>query len=382
MTSTPTQTSGTGPLTGVRVIELGGIGPVPFAGMMLSDMGAEVIQIHRPGGESHVRILERNRRSICVNLKHPDGVDLVMRLLDQADILLEGFRPGVAERLGLGPEPCLARRSRLIYGRMTGYGQTGPYASVAGHDLNYIAVAGVLSTIGSAGGPPVPPMNIVADYGGAMLLVAGVLAALVEAGRSGIGQVVDTAMVDAAALLMAPFYDTAAKGQWGPRGTNVIDSGAHFYQAYETADGHYVAVAAIEPQYYAALLGVLGLDAATLPAQMDRDAWPWLKARFAQIFRTRTRPEWCASFDGVEACFSPVYTPAEAVEAPHNVDRGTFVTIDGVVHPAPAPRFSRTSAELPRTAPGIGQDTDAVVTGLGLTEEEVRELRAVGAIGG
>jgi alpha-methylacyl-CoA racemase len=336
-----------GPLKGVKVIELAGIGPGPFCGMMLADMGAEVLRIDRaqnvPGAERRKTsgdVLGRGRRSIGVDLKHPKGVETVLRLVEQADVLFEGFRPGVVERLGLGPELCLARNPRLVYGRMTGWGQDGPLAQAAGHDINYIALAGALDAIGRAGEAPLPPLNLVGDFGGGgMLLAFGILAALVERGTSGKGQVIDAAMVDGAAVLMAIFHGMRASGFWSDeRGTNLLDTGAHFYDVYETADGKYVSIGSIEPQFYAELLRLSGLEGEKLPAQMDRSRWPELKERVAKMIKTRTRDEWCETMEGTDVCFAPVLSMAEAPQHPHNRARGTFTGPPD--QPAPGPRFS------------------------------------------
>ncbi|MFN0092330.1 MAG: CaiB/BaiF CoA transferase family protein, partial [Acidimicrobiales bacterium] len=355
-----------GPLNGFRVIELAGIGPGPFCGMMLSDMGAEVIRVDRAASvgragdaerpEHSKDVLARGRRSIGVDLKLAEGVELVLRLVERSDGLIEGFRPGVMERLGLGPEVCLARNPRLVYGRMTGWGQDGPYAHTAGHDINYIALAGCLAHIGRRGGPPTPPINLVGDFGGGgMLLAFGVVCGLLEAQRSGRGQVVDAAMIDGAALLMASIHGRVASGIWNlERGTNRTDSGAHFYDAYETADGKHISLGAIEPQFYAELRKLAGLDGPEWDDQWGRDAWPARKEELAAIVKARTRDEWEQILGGSDACYAPVLTIPEAYEHPHNVARGTFVEVAGVRQPAPAPRFSRTAEAVagPPAAPG------------------------------
>jgi alpha-methylacyl-CoA racemase len=377
------------PLDGVQVVELAGIGPVPFAGMLLADLGADVVRVDRPAAVAAADParpsqdpMARGKRSVGVDLKHPDGVALVLRLAAAADVLIEGFRPGVTERLGVGPGPCLAANPRLVYGRMTGWGQEGPLAQDAGHDIDYLAVAGVLAHIGRAGAAPTPPINLVADFGGgANLLVVGVLAALFDAARTGAGAVVDAAMVDGAALLMAPFFAARASGFWrDERGTNMLDSGAYFYDAYECADGRHVAVGAIEPQFHAALLVGLGLDGASgLPDQMDRDAWPAMKERLAGIFRTRTRDEWVEAFAGTDACVAPVLTMGEAAAHPHLRARGTVVESGGVPQPAPAPRVGG-ALPLPGPVAQPGADTDAVLSSLGVPADEVASLRAAGAV--
>ena len=377
------------PLDGVRVIELAGIGPVPFAGMLLSDLGADVMRVDRPATVAAVDPdrpshdpMGRGKRSVGVDLKHPDGAATVLRLVAGADVLIEGFRPGVTERLGVGPEPCLAANPKLVYGRMTGWGQEGPLAQDAGHDIDYLAVAGVLGHIGRAGAPPTPPINLVADFGGgANMLVIGVLAALVDAGRTGRGTVVDAAMVDGAALLMAPFWAARASGFWtDERGTNMLDSGAYFYDAYECADGGFVAVGAIEPQFHAALVKGLGLDGDDLPDQMDRAAWPGMKARLAAIFRSRSRDEWVEAFAGTDACVAPVLTMGEAAGHPHLQARGTVVESGGVPQPAPAPRVG---GPLPLPGPPVqaGAHTDEVLGEIGLSAEERARLREAGAVG-
>ncbi len=378
-----------GPLQGVRVLEVASIGPGPFAAMMLADMGAEVLRLDRlSGGRGPAgvpaNILDRGRRSLALDLKHPDAIELVLRLVEGADALTEGFRPGVMERLGLGPDVCLARNPRLVYGRMTGFGQDGPYAGMAGHDINYIALAGVLNHIGRRGEAPFPPINLVGDFGGGgMLLAFGVVCAMLEASRSGQGQVVDAAMVDGSAVLMAMMHGMRAMGFWADeRGTNIIDTGAHFYDVYETADGGYVSIGSIEPQFYAELLRLTGLDQeADLPAQMDRTAWPAMKERVAAVFRTKTRDEWCRIMEGSDVCFAPVLSMTEAPAHPHNQARGTFVEVAGIVQPAPAPRFSRTEPQISGPPSPPGTDTAAALADWGLAEDEIGKLRSVGAIG-
>jgi alpha-methylacyl-CoA racemase len=356
--------------------------------MLLSDLGADVVRVDRPATVAAADParpsrdpMGRGKRSVGVDLKHADGAATVLRLVSRADVLIEGFRPGVTERLGVGPEPCLAANPKLVYGRMTGWGQEGPLSQDAGHDIDYLAVAGVLGHIGRAGAPPTPPINLVADFGGgANMLVIGVLAALVEAGRTGTGTVVDAAMVDGAALLMAPFWAAWASGFWTEdRGTNLLDSGAYFYDAYECADGRHVAVGAIEPQFHAALITGLGLDGEALPDQMDRSGWPPMKARLAAIFRTRTRDEWVEVFAGTDACVAPVLTMGEAAVHPHLRARGTVVESGGVPQPAPAPRVG---GALPLPGPPVqpGQHTDEVLAEVGLDPDEVARLRDAGAL--
>jgi alpha-methylacyl-CoA racemase len=374
-----------GPLSGYRIIELAGIGPGPFCGMMLADMGADVIRVERPSRRPQriPDVLARSRRSIAIDLKQHEGVELVLKLCESADALFEGFRPGVAERLGLGPDVCMARNRRLVYGRMTGWGQDGPLAHAAGHDINYIALAGALHGIGRAGSGPVPPLNLVGDFGGGgMLLAFGIVCALLETQHSHKGQVVDAAMVDGAATLMAMFYSMSAMGaHTAQRGTNMLDGGAHFYDAYETADGRYVSVGAIEPQFYALLIEKAGLDADVFAPQLDRQRWPDLKQRLAEVFKTRTQAEWCELMEGSDVCFAPVLAPLEAPAHPHNQARGTFVDIDGMVQPAPAPRFSRSAPDRPRAAPEVGQHKESILRELGLADADVERLQRQGVFG-
>jgi alpha-methylacyl-CoA racemase len=373
-----------GPLAGIRVVELAGIGPGPFAAMLLADLGAEVLRVDRPASSRPAwpTVLARGRRSVVVDLKHPDGAGVVLDLVASAAALVEGFRPGVAERLGIGPDACLARNPRLVYGRVTGWGQEGPWRLAAGHDIDYVAVAGALHPIGQAGGPPVPPLNLVGDFGGGgMLLALGVVAALLEAGRSGRGQVVDAAMVDGAALLTAQFHELLAAGLWREeRGANLLDGGAPFYGVYETADGRHLAVGALEPQFFAELLRRLGLDAGDLPDQLDRDGWPVLRERLAGLFRTRTRDQWCELLAGTDACVAPVLGLGEAPAHPHNRARGTFVEVGGVTQPAPAPRFSRTPPGPPSPPAPPGAHTDQALADWGVDPGELARLRAAGAI--
>jgi alpha-methylacyl-CoA racemase len=378
-----------GPLDGIRIIEIAGIGPGPFAGMLLSDMGAEVLRIDRAGnvgggnpGATSLDFLARNRRSVGVDLKHPEGVETVLRLVEKADAIYEGFRPGVMERLGLGPDVCLARNPRLVFGRMTGWGQDGPYARTAGHDINYIALAGALDPIGRRGEAPVPPLNLVGDFGGGgMFLAYGMVCALLEAQRSGQGQVVDAAMVDGAAALMTMMHGMRAMGFWtDERGTNMLDTGAHFYDVFETADGKYVSIGSIEPQFYAQLLKLTGLEGEDLPRQMDRARWPELKQRLAGIFKQKTRDEWCAVMEGSDVCFAPVLNMGEASEHPHNVARGTFIQVAGHTQPGPAPRFSRTRTEVVRPPCAAGEHTDEALADWGFAADDVARLRDAKAI--
>ncbi len=359
---------GGGPLAGLRVVELGGIGPGPHAAMVLADLGADVVRVERPSGGLAVGdpgrdALLRNRRSVAADVKTPEGLALVLDLVERADVLIEVFRPGVAERLGIGPDACLARSPRLVYARMTGWGQDGPWAQHAGHDLNYLALTGALHAFGRAGGPPVFPVNLVADFGGgSMLVLVGILAALVERERSGRGQVVDAAMVDGVGLLSQMLWSLRGQGMWSDeRGTNLLDGGAPFYDVYPCADGRYVAVGALEPQFYAALLTGLGLADADLPAQHDRSGWPALRAAFTAAFASRHRDDWVASFEGTDACVTPVLAPDEVASHPHLAARGSLVEVDGVLQAAPAPRFSRTPADPPKPPDARGGDASAVL---------------------
>ena len=374
-----------GPLHGVRVIEIASLAPAPFACMVLSDLGADVLRVDRPtsvGGDAAIDPLGRGRQSIGLNLKDPAGVEVLLRLLDTADVLIEGFRPGVTERLGFGPDICLERNPGLVYGRMTGWGQEGPMAQMAGHDINYIAIAGALDPIGRAGERPLPPLNLVGDFGGGgMLLAVGVLAALYERSRSGRGQVVDAAMVDGAALLTSFIHGMRGQGFWqDARGTNLLDSGAPFYDTYETADGLHMSVGALEPQFYAALLRGLGLEGEDLPAQNDQARWPEMRARFTEVFKARTRDEWTRIFDGTDACVAPVLGLGEAPAHPHATARTGFVDIGGLTQPAPAPRFSRTAAETPAPPVRPGEHTEATLAGIGLSAAEIADLRERGAV--
>ena len=380
-----------GPLSGVRVLELAGIGPGPFAAMVLADLGADVVRVDRisrgtgplgaPGPAGH-DVLARSRRSVSIDLKDRRGAEVVLALVEDVDVLLEGFRPGVAERLGVGPSACLGRNPRLVYGRMTGWGQEGPWASMAGHDIDYVALSGALHPIGPADRSPAVPLNYIADFGGGgMLMAVGVLAALVERQRSGDGQVVDAAMVDGAALLSSMFHGLRSMGLWSDtRGTNALDGAAPYYRTYATADGGFVAVGALEPQFYAQLLAVVGLDEADWP-QHERGRWPALADRLAEVFAGRSRDEWAAAFAGTDACAAPVLGLAEAPAHPHLAARRTFVDVAGVAQPAPAPRFSRTPPADPRAPRQAGADTDEVLAAAGLTPATIAELRAAGVVG-
>jgi alpha-methylacyl-CoA racemase len=373
-----------GPLRGTRVVELAGIGPGPYACMLLADMGAEVLRVDRPGGGalslSSYDVLDRGRRSVAVDLKSPAGAEVVLRLVERADVLVEGFRPGVAERLGVGPEACAARNPGLVYARMTGWGQQGPLADRAGHDIDYAALAGALHAVGEPGRKPVPPLNLVADFGGGSLfLVNGVLAALLERGRSGLGQVVDAAMVDGVTSLMSMFYGLRAGGAWSDeRGANLLDGGAPFYDTYLCADGRYVAVGALEPQFWAALVDTLGLR--DLPPQHDRARWPELRQRLTDAFAVRSRDEWAELFAGVDACVAPVLTLGEAARHPHLVARGSVVERDGVTQPAAAPRFSRTPSAAGARPRPPGADTRCALGDWGFEPDELTRLLADRAV--
>ena len=379
----------TGPLTGIKIVELAGLGPAPFAAMMLADMGADVLRIERrstvkPGRSgASWDLLNRSRRSVGVDLKHARGIELVMRLVAQADVLIEGFRPGVMERLGLGPDACFARNARLVYGRMTGYGQTGPLADRAGHDIDYIAIAGALEPIGRAGERPVPPLNLLGDFGGGgMLLVSGVLAALVERATSGRGQVVDAAMIDGAALLCTMLHAFRQANMWnGARGENLLDTGAPFYDVYETRDHAFIAIGALEPPFYAELLDKLELTQdPRFAVQLDASQWPEMRAVLRELFLQKTREEWCAVFEGSDACFAPVLRPGEAADHPHNAARRTFQHYAGALHPSPAPRFSRTPAAIQGEPALPGAHTDAALDDWGFTRAELDALRSEAAI--
>ncbi len=378
-----------GPLDGIKIIEITGIGPGPFCAMMLSDMGAEVLRVDRadnvrPDAEykPSLDFLARGRRSVAVDLKNPDGIETVLKLVESADVLTEGVRPGVMERLGLGPDVCLARNSRLVYGRMTGWGQEGPLAQAAGHDINYIALAGALDPIGRRGEPPLAPLNLVGDFGGGGLMLAyGIVCALVERASSGKGQVVDAAMVDGAAALMTIFHGAQQSGWWQEeRGTNLLDSGAPFYEVYETADAKYISLGSLEPQFYAELLEKTGLVAENLPPQMDRAHWPSLRERLKKLFKEKTRDEWCEIMEGSDVCFAPVLSLTECREHPHIKARQTFVEVEGAPQPAPAPRFGRSQTKIQRPPPRPGQHTDAALADWGFDADAIRKLRESKAI--
>ena len=380
-----------GPLAGYRIVEIAGIGPGPFAAMMLADMGAEVIRIDRPQAvrgpapsEPHYDVLLRGRRSIAIDIKNPDGLETLLALIQHADALIEGFRPGVMERLGVGPEVCLKRNPKLVFGRMTGWGQSGPLSGASGHDINYIALAGALAHFARAGEAPMPPLNMVGDFGGGgMLLAFGVVCALLEAQKSGMGQVIDAAMVDGVAILMSMFWAFRQIGHFNESepGTNLLDTGAHFYDVYKCLDDKYVSIGSIEPQFYSVLLEKTGLAAdPTFANQMDSTLWPTLKARLAEVMLTKTSDEWCALMEGTDVCFAPVLTMSQAMQHPHNVERKTFVEIAGVTQPAPAPRFSRTPSAVPTPPAHPGQHSREILRDWGFADSKIESLLVSGAV--
>ena len=372
-----------GPLSGKRIVEIAGIGPGPFCAMLLADLGAEVVRVDRASAvpdimpdSPNLDLLNRGRRSVGVNLKTPEGIETVLKLVQESDALIEGFRPGVAERLGIGPEECLARNPKLIYGRMTGWGQEGTYSSMAGHDINYIALSGVLGMIGREGGKPIPPVNLVGDFGGGgMLLALGICAALVETAKSEKGQIIDAAMTDGSALLSTMMHSFKAMGMWGDRGTNLLDTGSPFYDVFECADGEFISLGSIEPQFYSELLRITEIDQSENPKQMDRAGWAEMKSKIGDAIKGKTRSEWEELMEGTDVCFAPVLSMDEAYEHPHNKQRNTFIEIAGVMQPAPAPRFSRTPASVSSPPPHAGQHTEEVLAGLGLTKDEILMLR-------
>ncbi|MDP2259652.1 MAG: CaiB/BaiF CoA-transferase family protein [Caulobacter sp.] len=372
-----------GPLSGLKIVEFAGIGPGPFCGMLLSDLGADVVRVDRKGSgrASPADVTSRGRRSVALDLKSPDAIEAVLKLLESADGLIEGFRPGVMERLGLGPDVVLKRNPKLVFGRMTGWGQTGPYAKAAGHDMNYIAITGALHAIGTED-KPVPPLNLVGDFGGGALYLAfGLMAGIISARETGKGQVIDCAMSDGAASLMAMFYGFKGAGIWkDERRSNLLDGGAHFYDTYQCADGKWISIGSIEPQFYALLLEKTGITDPEFANQMDRSAWPSLKAKLQDVLRTKTQAEWCAIMDATDICFAPVLDLEEAPKHAHNVARETFVTIEGVVQPAPAPRFSATPGAIQGPPPKIGAHNDEALTDWGFTAAEVAALKEKGAL--
>lgn len=374
-----------GPLQGMRILEMAGIGPGPFCAMMLSDMGAEVIRIDRldqKGAGNSANVLNRGRRSIALDLKNPAAVETVLKLVDKADALIEGFRPGVMERLGLGPEVCLDRNPRLVFGRMTGWGQSGPLSQAAGHDINYISIAGALGAMGYADRPPTPPLNLVGDFGGgAMYLLCGVLAALLERNTSNRGQVIDAAMTDGTASLLSPFFGLMAMNMWTTdRESNKLDGGAHYYGSYECSDGKYISIGSIEPKFYALLLSKCGISDEEFLAQQDQQAWPSLREKLIALFKTETREHWCKLMEGSDVCFAPILDLSEAPNHPHNKARDTYVNFDGVTQPAPAPRFSRTQSEIQSSAAMVGEHTEQILADWGYSESEIEQLRTSKAI--
>lgn len=374
-----------GPLKGIKIIEMAGIGPGPFCGMVLADLGAEVIRVDRgsaKGTGSRQEASNRGKKSIAVDLKSKDGVEVVLKLVKDADAIFEGFRPGVMERLGLGPEKCMELNESLVYGRMTGWGQDGPLSNAAGHDINYIALSGALAAIGRPGSPPVPPLNLIGDFGGGgMLLALGLVSALLEAKQSGKGQVVDAAMTDGSALLMTMIYTMQSSGFWkDSMGSNMLDGGAHFYDTYECSDGKFISLGSIEPQFYKLLCDLAGFDGNLSSDQMSRDSWPEKKKAVKDIILTKTREEWCQIMEGTDVCFAPVLNMKEAPNHPHNVARHTFIELEGVTQPAPAPRFSRTQSEVQSSPSLVGEHTDEILQSLNLSDEEIEDLKSSGSV--
>ena len=374
-----------GPLKGLKIIEMAGIGPGPFCGMVLADLGAEIIRVDRAsaiGTGSKQEPSNRGKKSIAVDLKAKEGVEVVLKLVETADAIFEGFRPGVMERLGIGPEVCLARNDRIVFGRMTGWGQEGPLANAAGHDINYISLSGALAAIGRPGSPPVPPLNLIGDFGGGgMLLALGLVAALLESKESKKGQVVDAAMTDGSALLMTMIYSMQSSGMWKTTmGSNLLDGGSHFYDTYECKDGKFISIGSIEPQFYALLCQIAELDEKVFSKQMSRDLWPEQKEEIKKIFLNKTRDEWCELMEGTDVCFAPVLDMSEAPQHPHNKERKTFIDLEGVTQPAPAPRFSRTEPEVVSSPSIVGEHTNEVLSSIGLSEEDISTLKTSGAV--
>ena len=374
-----------GPLKGLKIIEMAGIGPGPFCGMVLADLGAEIIRVDRAsaiGTGSKKEPSNRGKKSIAVDLKAKEGVEVVLKLVETADAIFEGFRPGVMERLGIGPEVCMARNNRIVFGRMTGWGQEGPLANAAGHDINYISLSGALAAIGRPGSPPVPPLNLIGDFGGGgMLLALGLVAALLESKESKKGQVVDAAMTDGSALLMTMIYSMQSSGMWKTTmGSNLLDGGSHFYDTYECKDGKFISIGSIEPQFYALLCQIAELDEKVFSKQMSRDLWPEQKEEIKKIFLKKTRDEWCELMEGTDVCFAPVLDMSEAPQHPHNKERKTFIDLEGVTQPAPAPRFSRTEPEVVSSPSIVGEHTNEVLSSIGLSEEDISTLKTSGAV--
>ena len=374
-----------GPLKGLKIIEMAGIGPGPFCGMVLADLGVEIIRVDRAsaiGTGSKQDAANRGKKSIAVDLKSEEGVEVVLKLVETADAIFEGFRPGVMERLGLGPDVCSERNERIVFGRMTGWGQEGPLANAAGHDINYISLTGALAAIGRPGSPPVPPLNLIGDFGGGgMLLALGLLAALLESKKSKKGQVVDAAMTDGSALLMTMIYSMYSSGMWKTSmGSNLLDGGSHFYDTYECKDGKFISLGSIEPQFYALLCQIAELDESIFGKQMSRDSWPEQKEAIKKIILDKTRDEWCELMEGTDVCFAPVLDMSEAPKHPHNIERKTFIDLEGVTQPAPAPRFSRTEPEVASSPSIVGEHTDQVLTSIGLSDEDINTLKTSGAV--
>ena len=374
-----------GPLKGLKIIEMAGIGPGPFCGMVLADLGAEIIRVDRAsaiGTGSKQEPSNRGKKSIAVDLKAKEGVEVVLKLVETADAIFEGFRPGVMERLGLGPDVCLARNERIVFGRMTGWGQKGPLANAAGHDINYISLSGALAAIGRPGSPPVPPLNLIGDFGGGgMLLALGLVAALLETKGSKKGQVVDAAMTDGSALLMTMIYSMQSSGMWKTTmGSNLLDGGSHFYDTYECKDGKFISIGSIEPQFYGLLCQIAQLDEKVFAKQMSRDLWPEQKEEIKKIFLKKTRDEWCELMEGTDVCFAPVLDMSEAPQHPHNKERKTFIDLEGVTQPAPAPRFSRTEPEVVSSPSIVGEHTNEVLSSIGLSEADISSLKTSGAV--
>jgi len=374
-----------GPLKGLKIIEMAGIGPGPFCGMVLADLGAKIIRVDRAsaiGTGSKQDAANRGKKSIAVDLKSKEGVEVVLKLVETADAIFEGFRPGVMERLGLGPDVCSKRNERIVFGRMTGWGQEGPLANAAGHDINYISLTGALAAIGRPGSPPVPPLNLIGDFGGGgMLLALGLVAALLESKESKKGQVVDAAMTDGSALLMTMIYTMQSSGMWKTSmGSNLLDGGSHFYDTYECKDGKFISLGSIEPQFYALLCQIAELDESIFGNQMSRDSWPEQKEAIKKIILDKTRDEWCELMEGTDVCFAPVLDMSEAPKHPHNVERKTFIDLEGVTQPAPAPRFSRTEPEVVSSPSVVGEHTDEVLTSIGFSDEDINTLKTSGAV--
>ena len=374
-----------GPLKGLKIIEMAGIGPGPFCGMVLADLGAKIIRVDRAsaiGTGSKQDAANRGKKSIAVDLKSKEGVEVVLKLVETADAIFEGFRPGVMERLGLGPDVCSKRNERIVFGRMTGWGQEGPLANAAGHDINYISLTGALAAIGRPGSPPVPPLNLIGDFGGGgMLLALGLVAALLESKESKKGQVVDAAMTDGSALLMTMIYTMQSSGVWKTSmGSNLLDGGSHFYDTYECKDGKFISIGSIEPQFYALLCQIADLDEEVFGKQMSRDSWPEQKEVITKIFLNKTRDEWCDLMEGTDVCFAPVLDMSEAPKHPHNIERKTFIDLEGVTQPAPAPRFSRTEPEVVSSPSIVGEHTNEVLSSIGLSDEDISSLKTSGAV--